>query len=507
MSSVMKVMKPLPHRPLMAIGILAVVTGIGVFVAQSFATNGSSFTQKPQNGYRVELTAEGFVPASLIIPLGETVTFTSTIDREFWPASNIHPTHDIYPAFDPGRALRSNEEWSFVFDRAGRFRFHDHLRASDSGLIEVVGEGENAQPKELHDCEAVPRGLKSECWDNLLAYTLEEKGYDEAFRLFSELYRTEPDVPKACHGWGHALGQAAYKLYTKGQAFDLRPETAYCGYGFFHGFLERLVGETGDARGAYAFCRDVRAQAGGNIGPYNNCVHGIGHGGAASIIEHPDMSGKYQESIEKSAGLCRSILTDPHDLRNCYDGVFNELVLDMWNGKYGLSRETFFDAKSPLAFCFVQEHTLRASCYFEYMGVFSRVFNNDFAAAAAYVAKAIPEETHAAIAMSKLTADFMQNSIVKQSFEQEVVVCRSLPVALERACLNGIQIGLIAHGEPEREYEKALAFCASSLLSPSEQRTCVGRVLYQMRAVYSAELFLKVCALLAEADRAEYCPV
>ena len=461
---------------------------------------------KPPEGYRILRTATGFSPSNLIIPKGEAVTFATELSEPFWPASNIHPTHQIYPEFDPGRPLEVGEEWSFTFAREGRFRFHDHLFASAGGLVVVIDPTKRlaTAPARLHDCENVPADGKVSCWDELLAYTLREKGFDRAFDLFIALYRTEPNVPKGCHGWGHALGEEAYKLYREGEQFELRPEASYCGYGFYHGFLENLVGETGDASEAYAFCIGVRDGKDAEL-KYNNCIHGIGHGGAASIIESPEMQGKYQESIDQGIALCRSFTEDPAELRNCFDGVFNELVLDMWNSKYGLSREKLFLQNDPFAFCEAQTRVLQPSCYFEYMGVFEQVFDGDFERAAHYVARAISNDTLGAIALKKLSADFMQGDIVNESYEENVRVCRTLREKLEEACVGGIGVGLIAHGEPGREYLKAVPFCASVLLTNRERTACFGSTLSHFKAVYSQKNMREACRMTPPQYRSPHC--
>ncbi len=85
----------------------------------------------------IVLTEDGFVPNEISIPRGSTVTFTNTLEKQYWPASNLHPDHSIYPEFDPKRPLSPEEEWSFTFDKEGTWRFHDHLRSYYTGVIYV----------------------------------------------------------------------------------------------------------------------------------------------------------------------------------------------------------------------------------------------------------------------------------------------------------------------------------------------------------------------------------
>jgi plastocyanin len=85
----------------------------------------------------IVLTEEGFEPREIHITKGTKVTFTTTRQNQFWPASNLHPSHEIYPEFDPKYPLEPTESWSFVFDKPGVWRFHDHIRSYFTGTIYV----------------------------------------------------------------------------------------------------------------------------------------------------------------------------------------------------------------------------------------------------------------------------------------------------------------------------------------------------------------------------------
>ena len=47
----------------------------------------------------ITLTENGYEPSEVSIRKGETVTFKNTTGKLFWPASNLHPSHGIYPEF------------------------------------------------------------------------------------------------------------------------------------------------------------------------------------------------------------------------------------------------------------------------------------------------------------------------------------------------------------------------------------------------------------------------
>lgn len=94
-------------------------------------------TQTETSGNVIKLEANGFSPRTLTIKAGDSVTFINEDTEEHWPASDDHPAHQIYPGFDPKRALCPSERWSFKFDRAGTWGMHDHLFSSLRGTIIV----------------------------------------------------------------------------------------------------------------------------------------------------------------------------------------------------------------------------------------------------------------------------------------------------------------------------------------------------------------------------------
>jgi plastocyanin len=86
----------------------------------------------------IEMTNSGFVPQSLIVKEGDKVRFINRDSIERWPASNIHPTHEIYSEFDPLKPVRAGESWEFEFKKEGNWVFHDHLEPGYTGKIVVM---------------------------------------------------------------------------------------------------------------------------------------------------------------------------------------------------------------------------------------------------------------------------------------------------------------------------------------------------------------------------------
>ncbi len=89
--------------------------------------------------HAIVLTEEGFEPSEIKITPGDTIVFSATSSYEnlYWPASNIHPTHSLYSEFDPLKPIEPDATWSFTFAKKGEWRFHDHLRPYQTGVITV----------------------------------------------------------------------------------------------------------------------------------------------------------------------------------------------------------------------------------------------------------------------------------------------------------------------------------------------------------------------------------
>ena len=88
--------------------------------------------------HEVVRNASGYQPAELTVERGDTVRFVNNSGDYHWPASDLHPTHGIYPDFDPRRPIATDEVWEFSFDRVGEWKYHDHLKANIIGTINVV---------------------------------------------------------------------------------------------------------------------------------------------------------------------------------------------------------------------------------------------------------------------------------------------------------------------------------------------------------------------------------
>lgn len=121
-------------------GLVAVlILAIGAYFFYFANKNGSSGSacQEVAGSVQVVMNDDSFEPKSLKIKNCMEVTFLNESSEAKWPASNLHPTHGIYPEFDPKQGIGAGGNWKFVFDRVGIFKYHDHLKPQVTGEITV----------------------------------------------------------------------------------------------------------------------------------------------------------------------------------------------------------------------------------------------------------------------------------------------------------------------------------------------------------------------------------
>lgn len=89
------------------------------------------------NDKLIRITDRNFEPVSITVKKGNRVVFINERGTEAWPASDLHPTHGIYPEFDPREPISPGQAWAFVFNKSGEWKYHDHLKPNVRGLVIV----------------------------------------------------------------------------------------------------------------------------------------------------------------------------------------------------------------------------------------------------------------------------------------------------------------------------------------------------------------------------------
>ncbi len=280
----------------------------------------------------VVIDGTGFSPAEISVHQGSTINFLNKDNTAHWPASDPHPTHEIYPEFDPKRPIAPGDVWGFSFEKTGTFRYHDHLNPHIQGVVKV--EAEVAQQPTKNQ-GSVLEWVKSKLSELLSWFwrlgrkpvkveqfrTLSEKdqyqyleeltkksGGAASWQFLNATYLAEAGELGRVHDLAHLVGGLIYK--TSGWT-GLATCTPKFAFGCYHGFLDRaFASDLSGLTQAEEACATVGARG---SGPYASCVHGIGHG-VASFFQTRDLTG--------ALATCSKLPLVGQQF--CSDGVFME---------------------------------------------------------------------------------------------------------------------------------------------------------------------------------------
>lgn len=444
--------------------------------------------------HTIVLKDDGFHPRTLTVHQGETVTFISKRGKYFWPASDFHPTHALYPAFDPKQPIAPDASWSFTFTEPGVYPFHDHLAAFYFGIIKVT----DAEGKVVDDC--MTRGGQLQCWQNELFLTLAEKGVDATYAAVARLYQEEPSFASSCHSLAHNIGLASYQFYQGNKEFILSSKATSCAAGFYHGFMEGYIGATGDIKGAASVCDSVGERIGESSPDARlQCYHGIGHGAVETAVASTGSFGSEQGFIDSALALCEEAHTGKEERYRCASGVYNGIANFYINGAYGLSIEK----QDPYLLCSRQKEAYKESCYGNMNSVAVWQNKDDLPGAMRTILQ-IPDEPYRAKALEYVVNLYATNHIGETVFTPVIDACRTLPKSYHRACISGYTQGLLEHGSPGIEYQHALQFCRTPELLESERDACYAEVLRNRSRWYGREQAQKICSEVSDEERT-YC--
>jgi len=113
------------------------------------ASGDSTVAPSGPQSVTVTHTAGGFSPSVVTIRVGDTVRFVNESGGSLWVASAQHPTHTVYAgtslaehcgnaadndAFDQ---CSTGNDYSFTFGKAGEWKYHNHVNASQTGTVVV----------------------------------------------------------------------------------------------------------------------------------------------------------------------------------------------------------------------------------------------------------------------------------------------------------------------------------------------------------------------------------
>lgn len=307
----------------------------------------------------VEMTPNGFEPQTVTVDENSTVLFVNQDKVAHWPASNVHPTHDIYPEFDPQKPIEPGNSWSFKPKKVGEWKYHDHLFPHIRGTIIVIGEEstnvvrppgglawlDQIRTVILSTVKKLIRSLGLRLQDDKrnmpssdfikLPPAQQTKEIESiakntdpgiAWEYLKETFKAQGGSSGNIHDLAHLAGGLIFEINGFEGLGKCSQEFAF---GCYHGFLDKAFAKNLDRLlDAQNACLKLGPE---NSGPVASCIHGIGHG-VASFHSTAD--------LKASLSSCRK-LTSGREY--CFDGVFMEFVRS--------APGSFFKADDPLYPC------------------------------------------------------------------------------------------------------------------------------------------------------------
>lgn len=452
-----------PRYPLILLAMLSAMFGPYAWV--------SAHETEAVRIHAMHMMEKGYEPKDLRIRQGDTVIFENDSTEDRWPASNIHPTHEIYPELDPGKPVTPGSSWEFRFDQAGEWRYHDHLFPTVVGKIVVEEDLPKNEPRQnglwsrvrqffarlfskFFQKHIAVKDLVPVAQDAMALFTDDDvlRSYVYTFRpaeTTKRLHELSAEFGD-CHQSAHKAGRFAYEFF-KEKAFQ--ECSAECHSGCYHGATEAYFRDHGTAN----LAKNLGVLCGPVSNPFFNhqCIHGIGHGLMAWT----------NYDIRDALAGC-DLLHERRD--SCYTGVFMEnivggLAKDEATNDPTLDRHiTNYLSDDPQFPCSVVDETYKHACYFYQTSRMVKLFDGDFKKVAEACGKA-PKAYHS-ICLQSMGRDV--GGVNRGNPAGAIATCANAPAgALRRDCIAGAVQD--SFWDPSGQ-DNAIAFC--TLLTDAEEK-------------------------------------
>ena len=354
----------------------------------------------------IQMTDKGLVPNDLQVQRGTTVFFLNTGKYTHWPASNNHPSHEMYPGFDSRETIQPGTSWQFKFDKLGTWKMHDHLNPGFEAEITVVEDlasidletnstdasnsssfflsiseffaglsgnsstNQNsesvvtASPKLVDFTCTGQNATNFECYKHYYKSKVRSDGIAAAFTDAKQREKNNAYALSMCHPIVHAIGHAAVEKFDNvTDAFE--HGDSHCWSGYYHGVMEGIIARIGRDQlpnQIDSICSVIPGKATKDF-DYFNCIHGLGHGVMASNgIELFD-------SLE----LC-SKLTGSWEQSSCYGGVYMENIMVDYRNQH----TKYLKPEDPVYPCNAVEDQYKNDCFLMQTSYMLKVANGNF---------------------------------------------------------------------------------------------------------------------------------
>jgi hypothetical protein len=368
------------------------------------------------------------------------------------------------------------------------------LVVAAAGLVMVLTNRPRAAA-----CHTSDQREKEACWREQILGSLKRDGVAAAFDTLAVFYESDKTFASPCHDYTHRIGQTAYELFLASKSFEVTDKTAYCSFGFYHGFMESLLSRGGSIQEAQKFCTYIDEELKSRVPSIRfSCYHGIGHG---SVDVHNTAFWGDEEGLTKEPLiLCHQFATNDEQLKICSTGVFDSISTAYYNDQNGLvMRED-----DPLWLCKRQTEPIVAeACYMDMMPAMLWFAKYDIPKAIELTVR-FTDAPYVKAALQELVSGSIRHVRDPVGVDRSIAACRRLADDLRLLCVSALGSGFMQFGPPEREYEEALAFCGSSTLAADEKDACFASVLSYVSDRYPSKKAQQICTTVGEPYR-KYC--
>jgi hypothetical protein len=372
------------------------IVGILLFVMITIGIVNIRLDQQQFESYQIIIREDSFYPRFLDIKEGDEVVFKNITNTDHWPASNIHPTHDLYPEFDPKHPIKPSQSWSLKFKKVGQWRFHDHLYSTISGEIKVIPNTNSlfGKIKEISSAYSDKMMLtklwfiekkfavyfhfspeqKNKYFEQQNIKSMYDKSDTYQLALLIKMFGPEKIIKQLfsqsnqgksynCHIPAHEVGRVAYKvLGDKALSYNL----SYCASGYNHGMMAGFVSGLSENE----IVSQIRQKC-NSLSPMflrTNCFHGAGHG----------LMAYFDYDLPKTITSCQEI-GEYYSTGNCLVGAFMENIGTQFGDSLIHQDTNWLDKNDPHFPCnkIDQTYQVQRTCYAIQTGWMMYIYNKD----------------------------------------------------------------------------------------------------------------------------------
>ena len=128
--------KPKLALPVFAATGLIILLLVSFIVAQVIKDEQSEITSSAANVAQIQITKNGFVPASIVVDKGTKIIWTNEDEATHQLQANPHPTGESLPELK-SEILNNQQTYEYTANSPGTYGYHDHVNPTTNGTIEV----------------------------------------------------------------------------------------------------------------------------------------------------------------------------------------------------------------------------------------------------------------------------------------------------------------------------------------------------------------------------------